>query len=83
MALGFHGMLRLKWILLAIAFVFWIGGFTSLWFGESLLGTRAVTTWTQDVFFVYRGLPLLFALCVSEDADESPAFYGLTPLNLF
>jgi diguanylate cyclase (GGDEF)-like protein len=68
------GALRLKWFMVAASFCLFIAGYLSILFGHlprfSLWGIASL----HALLFAFRGLPLLFALCKSEDGEEPSAF---------
>ncbi|ADV82093.1 diguanylate cyclase [Terriglobus saanensis SP1PR4] len=67
------GALRLKWFMAAASFTLFIAGYLSILYGH-LPGVGPYGTSIHAVLFAFRGLPLLFALCKSEDGEEPSAF---------
>src|SRR6187402_3883219 len=60
------GALRLKWFLAAASFTLFIGVYLSI-LHDHLPRSGAYGASIHALLFAFRGLPLLFALCKSED----------------
>ena len=76
------GQLRLKWCLLGVALLLWIGGFFATVYGEYFLRFDPPGAWLNQLLFAYRGLPLLLALCWPDDKDGPQEFAWFDVLQL-
>ncbi len=81
-AMQFHGILKLKWLLVASAYLFLIAAFVSIYYGQYILHFTPSVARTDNLLFAYWGLPLLFALCGSDDEDEPLTFLWIDGAQL-
>ena len=81
-AMQFHGILKLKWLLVASAYLFLIAAFVSIYYGQYILHLTPSVARTDNLLFAYWGLPLLFALCGSDDEEEPLTFLWIDGAQL-
>jgi diguanylate cyclase (GGDEF)-like protein len=81
-ATQFHGISKLKWLLVASAYIFLIAAFASIYYGQYILRFTLSIAWAGNLFFAYWGLPLLLALCGSDDEEEPATFLWIDGTQL-